>query len=343
MFFAAIKYTLALVVFFLFLYFFIKTRTTKPALPVSSRLPFTIPSWVMVREWHVAAFFFIALFFMLIALANPQWSTQESAITKSDIPREGSAFFLLIDVSSSMEEKVSDVKKIDLTKQAAQEFIEGSDHARDLIGLATFARACSVVSPLTLDHNALLQKLGGVTPVTSENVDGTSIGYALFKTINLFIATKYYAEKEQKSLFSIHNAAIIIFTDALQSPHPHDKDHPFRFIRTESALQYAKQNGLRVYVIEVDPIMNSAQFRQENDRLRQYVAETGGELFIAQDNFPVTKILESIEKEQGVTYLEARVQKKPVYESFAPVCLAFACLFFGVAVLLETLVVRQVP
>lgn len=360
MFFTLLRSLIAIVVFVWAC--FLAKKKPRPSLPISNRLPFarSMPSSIL-RERMITFLLLATLFFMLLAFINPKYPSTEMQKEghKIELPREGNAIFILIDISGSMADSIhveengmrTTIKKSRLVKEAARQFIEGSSqfagHQKDLIGLVTFARVASVLSPLTLDHRALLKKLAAIHPVTEERIDGTSIGYAIFKTVSLVVATKYYAEThpEQAATFSIKNASIIVLTDGLQSPNPNDRNNPFRFMRVEDGVAYAKENGIRVYIAEIDPVINLPQFHEETQRLRKNVEATGGTLFIATEEMPVTKILEKIDAlEAGVHYVKPQIATtQHVFVSFAPLCLIVALVSFSIALLLETVIIREAP
>ena len=125
-----------------------------------------------------------ALIACIVALARPQWGLETTKIYS-----EGIAIAMVVDISSSMgaidleidEEKVN---RLDVVKGAFREFVEGDDkevggREGDLIGMFTFARYADSLSPLTLDHEALVKVLEEVKIVGLPEEDGTAIGDAL--------------------------------------------------------------------------------------------------------------------------------------------------------------------
>ena len=126
----------------------------------------------------------LALIACIVALARPQWGLETTKIYS-----EGIAIAMVVDISSSMgaidleidEEKVN---RLDVVKGAFREFVEGDDkevggREGDLIGMFTFARYADSLSPLTLDHEALVKVLEEVKIVGLPEEDGTAIGDAL--------------------------------------------------------------------------------------------------------------------------------------------------------------------
>lgn len=141
-----------------------------------------------------------------LAMADPHLlmlkGKKPPPLQRMNVPTEGIAIYLVLDQSGSMKEKVegSNLTKIDILKNFTRDFIKGNPSVglpgrpNDLIGLIFFARAAQIEAPLTLDHNAILDRLSHFDAVKTEEEDGTSIGYALFKAVNLIAATRDYAE-----------------------------------------------------------------------------------------------------------------------------------------------------
>lgn len=136
----------------------------------------------------------LVLALCVVALARPQWGQQVTRIY-----RDGIAIVMVVDVSSSMgalDLQIGDepANRLDVVKETFRGFIEGggegegeggrggepeSGREGDLIGMVTFARFGDNLSPLTLDHDALLLALDEIDIVQVSEEDGTAIGDAL--------------------------------------------------------------------------------------------------------------------------------------------------------------------
>ncbi len=102
------------------------------------------------------------------------------------------------------------ISKADLMKRLTESFIDGRPN--DLIGLVTFARMANILAPLTLDRQALLDQLHKVQVVKDESIDGTGIGYAIYKTASTIAATRHFGEqlpKNQRPAYTINSNVII--------------------------------------------------------------------------------------------------------------------------------------
>jgi Ca-activated chloride channel family protein len=123
----------------------------------------------------------LALF--IVALARPQWVESETTIKASGVD-----IIIALDLSQSMEAEDrgfeingKQVNRLTLAKDVVQRFI--SRRPSDRIGLVAFASEAFTASPLTLDHDFLLQNLERLELGT---IDGsrTAIGSALSTAVN---------------------------------------------------------------------------------------------------------------------------------------------------------------
>jgi Ca-activated chloride channel family protein len=158
--------------------------------PVSAELARLRPS--AAARLHAALPWLRALVVSLavLALAGPQWGVETTKIE-----REGIAVAMVIDTSSSMsaidlrlEDRPSN--RLEVVKATFRDFVTGSDlgldgRGGDAIGMVTFARYADNISPPTLDHEALLGLLEQVGIVAMPTEDGTAIGDAIVRAIDL--------------------------------------------------------------------------------------------------------------------------------------------------------------
>ena len=118
------------------------------------------------------ALLFLSLAFFVIALARPRLGKSLTQLEASGID-----IMLVLDVSGSMLIKDFTVggdpaTRVDAVREVTRKFIEGRPN--DRIGLIAFAGRPYVVSPMTLDHDWLLQNLDRIRVGLVE--DGTAIG-----------------------------------------------------------------------------------------------------------------------------------------------------------------------
>jgi Ca-activated chloride channel homolog len=168
----------------------------------------------------------LAAALMIVGLARPQRQNSRVEVTANGID-----IVLGLDVSGSMQ--ALDFKaagrrlnRIAIVKTVVSKFIE--ERPSDRIGLIAFAGAPYLVSPLTLDHDWLLQNLervdvGGVD-------DGTAIGSAIASAVNHLRDTRAKSK------------VVILLTDGVNNT---GKIAPI------AAAEAAKALGVKVYTIGV--------------------------------------------------------------------------------------------
>ena len=319
------------------------------------------------------ALYFSALIFFSIAFINPRlfFEKHPNSGPHSSPPKEGIAIYLILDQSGSMKEQVvmqSGPKglymttKIDLLKDVSKKFIDGdpsiglTGRPNDLIGLVYFARAARVVVPLTFDHRVLLRQLDDFKEVGDKDQDGTSIGYAIYKTANMIVATKHYAEElaakrdsKEAPSYSIKNSVMILITDGLQDPNPLDKGKRFRNIDVPEAAAYANENEIRLYIINVEPKMNEESFAPYQHIMQKAAQLTGGQFYMVDMTSGLEQIysqIDHLEKSHLEQSAIVDVEKRPDLfhrASLAPYLASIGLLCFLVGVILETLILRRIP
>ena len=148
-----------------------------PALGQLASLP---PSWPARLRRALPGLRALVLILAIVALARPQWGVEATKIQ-----REGIAVAMVVDVSSSMgalDLQLGDrqANRLDVVKATFRDFVTGDGvqvgRDGDIIGMITFARYADALSPLTLDHDALLGLLDQVEIVALPDEDGTAIG-----------------------------------------------------------------------------------------------------------------------------------------------------------------------
>lgn len=279
-------------------------------------------------------------------------------------PKKGTAIYLILDQSGSMEEKIplssgwgtsGEISKLDLMKKVAKDFIE--KRPNDLIGMVTFARTAQVLSPLTLDHQTLLKILARLDIMRIKDQDGTGIGYAIYKTANIIVATRHFAEeraREGKPYYDIIATTIVLITDGLQDPNQLDAGSQWRAMGVVEAAKYAASNGIRVYVVNVDPALAEEKYALQRHEIAKAAQVTGGKFFQSQkaeNLIAIFKEIESMEKTALPPDIEAENAARggekevspPMEVSYAKpfIILALACL--TLAVLLDALWLRKIP
>lgn len=124
----------------------------------------------------------LALLFLGLALARPQWG-----VVEEEIKRKGEDVVFLLDVSKSMLAKDVQPNRLERSKLAIRDFIHR--HAGGRVGLVAFAGDAFLWCPLTLDYDAFEETLGELSP-ESLNVPGSDIASALFASRGAFEKTE---------------------------------------------------------------------------------------------------------------------------------------------------------
>jgi Ca-activated chloride channel homolog len=129
------------------------------------------------RRWR-SVLWLVALAFLLIALARPQWGTEVQTIEQ-----EGLQVMVALDISNSM--LAADIKPDRLTR-AKLEISDLMDRLKgDEIGLVLFSGASFVQFPLTTDYNTARMYLDSVNP-NAISRQGTAIGEAIGTAVTAF-------------------------------------------------------------------------------------------------------------------------------------------------------------
>lgn len=306
--------------------------------------------------------FALALLSFLLALIDPHFASQEKQKLPDQLPTEGIAIYLLLDQSGSMAEKVpvkvngedQIASKISLLKGVTKTFIQGDPeaklpgHQNDLLGLIAFARTAKILSPLTLDHRPILNQLDHFDNVHSPDEDGTAIGYAIFKTVNLIKATKHFANdliKQGKPAYLIKNAIIVIVTDGFQYPSPRDKGNRLRNIDLDEASAFAKENGVKLYLINIDPNIEQPDYQPQRNQMKRITEATGGKFYILANENSLQSVYSEIDRLEksklpdNVTETIITTRKA----SFFPFFVTLGLLLLAVSIFLNTTILRQIP
>ena len=273
----------------------------------------------------------LALGCFILALARPQ-----TAETLSHSEASGIDIMLALDVSGSMLAEDINIgrdhaNRIEAVKKITGDFIEG--RPADRIGIVAFAGRPYLVSPLTLDHDWLLQNLERVRIGLAE--DGTAIGSALASCAN-----RLKDRKESKSKI------IILLTDGGNNAGK---------ITPPTAAEAAKTLGIKIYTIGVGsngmaPIPVTDQFGRKVTRmipadvdiplLKQLAQIGGGEFFRATDGHALEDIFKQIDKlEKTTVEFSEKKRTNDLFEWF----LAVGAALLTTHMLLDQTIWRRIP
>lgn len=218
---------------------------------------------------------------LIVALARPQFGT-----TTAEVEASGVDIMLAVDVSSSMLAEgleAPGVNRLDAVKSVLEDFVE--KRPNDRLGLVAFAGDPWLVSPLTLDHDWLIQNLERVKIGMVE--DGTAIGSAVAT------GTARLQDTDAES------RVLVLLTDGANNAGS---------VQPALAAEAARALGVKVYTVGVgseDPrpvritdaqgTPRIVELGVESDTLRTIADETGGRYFLASDASALASIYDEID------------------------------------------------
>lgn len=256
------------------------------------------------------------LMFVVVALARP--------VGRDPLPltTEGIDIVLCLDISSSMRATDMDEKRtrLDVAKESAAAFISGRPN--DRIGLVCFARYPDLRCPLTLDHRALQNFLGGVEMVDEEGPeDATGIGTAVAQAAHVL------GTSEAKS------KVVILLTDGEENVATEDTPGEIAPIH---AAQLCKELDVRVYTVAAGIGRRSragAVVPLDTRQVQRVASKTGGRFFAARDAEAVSGVYAAIDRLEKVTFDEPHFR---IVDRFLPFLVAAVTLLLGACVLQST-------
>src|SRR5512137_379331 len=175
----------------------------------------------------LAALRWLTLALLIVALAQPRLTQSETKVTASGVD-----IAVALDMSGSMASEDFEVgrqrlNRLAMAKEVLKKFID--KRPSDRIGIVAFATQAFIASPLTLDHEFLLQNLARLQLGTISD-KSTAIGSALSTAINRL--------RELKSKSKI----VILMTDGQNNA---GKVSPL------TVAEAAQKLGVKVYTIGV--------------------------------------------------------------------------------------------
>jgi Ca-activated chloride channel family protein len=272
----------------------------------------------------------LAMALWIIAIARPRMGQSFQRIQASGID-----IVLALDVSRSMLAEDFTIgseraNRLQAVQQITQKFIE--NRPADRIGIVAFAGKPYLVSPLTLDHDWLLQNLERIRIGLVE--DGTAIGSAIAS------ATNRLKERDSKSRI------LVLLTDG---------DNNAGKITPATAAEAAKTLGIKIYTIcagsrgfapiPVPDMFGRTVYRNikvevDEGTLKQVAAIGGGQFFRAEDSASLNSIFKQIDQLEKTTIeLDRYMQYRELYLWPA----AAGCLLLVLHLLLRQTVLRRLP
>jgi Ca-activated chloride channel homolog len=252
----------------------------------------------------------LGLCLLITGMARPQAGKAETRITG-----EGIAIEIVLDISGSMEAidfqlEGRDVSRLDAVKHVIEEFALGSrasglsGRPDDLLGLVAFGGFADSKCPLTLDHGALVDIVRGLEipkPIRDGRgrvINAQSLQEELATAIGDGVALAVDRLRGAKAKSKV----IILLTDG---------DCNAGVVDPREAARIALESGMRLYTIGIgrngtvpipqedafgNRVLVPAQFRIDEDLLRE-MAQTGkGRYFHASDSDGLAQVYAEIDK-----------------------------------------------
>jgi Ca-activated chloride channel family protein len=263
----------------------------------------------------------LALACLILALARPQIKNVQSR-NKG----EGIDIVLCLDVSGSMLSQDFAPNRLEVAKEVASDFVKS--RPVDRLALVIFSGESYTLSPLTTNHEVILQQIKSLKSGMLQ--DGTLIGEGLAKSI------------ERLSSVGAKSKVVILMTDGKEEA------PDTRIIDPLTALQIAKVKGVKVYTVGMAGTPDE-QLRNPNvtatsnldDALLQRIGrETGGAYFRARDKEGLQIIYSQIDRLEKSSF--ERITKTRVEEQFVYLLLA-ALSFLLLEGLLRYTILRTFP
>ncbi len=262
----------------------------------------------------------LTLALLILAFARPQLGD-----TTTETLASGIDILLAVDVSGSMEAldftlQGKAANRLDVVKSVIHQFVE--QRPNDRIGLLAFAGRPYMVSPLTLDHDWLLQRLSVLSIGMVE--DGTAIGSAIGVGVNQL------QDREAKSRI------LILLTDGINNAGA---------VPPLMAAEAAEALRIKVYTIGAGtkgeapmPVVDGFGRKRlmrvkvdiDDETLGKVAAMTGAHYFRATDTESLEKVYGEINSMETTT---RTIKKFENYQEIFPWLVGAALLFLGLELL----------
>jgi len=286
----------------------------------------------------------LGLCLAVTGLARPQSGKSESRITG-----KGIAIEIVLDVSGSMESldfqlDGDDVSRLAAVKHVINEFVIGSRKSGlagrpdDLIGLVAFGGFADSKCPLTLDHGALVDIMQGLEiPKPVRDRQGRVINaQSLQEELSTAIGDGVALAADRLRGANAKSKVIVLLTDG---------DNNAGAVDPREAAAIAKESGIKLYTIGIgrngvvpipqedefgNRVLVPAQFKIDEELLRDMAQTGGGEYFHASDSERLSEVYAEIDKLEKSQFEEMKYSEySELFPWFAGPGLALV-LFVGV-------------
>jgi Ca-activated chloride channel family protein len=325
-------------------------RRRKPAAVFSSIADLKqLPITAMQRFRRLLPWIYgLGILLTTVGLARPQSGKSESRITG-----EGIAIELVLDISGSMEAvdfqlEGRDVSRLEAVKHVIGDFVLGSPdndlrgRADDLVGVVAFGGFADSKCPLILDHGALVDIVDGLKipkPVRDRRgrvINAEALQEELATAIGDGVALGVDRLRNSKAKSKV----LVLLTDG---------DSNAGVVDPREAATIAKELGIKVYSIGIGrngvvpvpqedefgrTVLVPAEFRIDEELLREIAQTTGGTYFHASDSEGLAEVYAQIDRLEKSQFEESKYSEyTELFRWFAGSGLA---LILAVNILFET-------
>ena len=275
-----------------------------------------VDAWRSKTVLMVRGLPWLVLAIAILALARPQQGLQQS-----EVESRGVDIILALDISPSMRvDDMGGASRLDVARATAIDFVRGRPH--DRIGVVAFAGAAFTQSPLTLDHETLVDLIRQIDFGMAE--DGTAIGMGL--------ATSVQRLKESRTVSKV----VVLLTDG---------ENNRGAIDPITAAELASALGVKVYTVLVgrptmarvrvdDPVFGPSFVLQpvnvDEAPLIEIAKRTGGRFFRAGDATALAGIYGEVDRLERAP-IRAVVFRE--YRDLGPTLLGWSALVLALAIL----------
>lgn len=256
----------------------------------------------------------VALAALIVGLARPQ-----EGLALTFVPEEGIDVVAVLDVSSSMTFATPDAPtRLIAAKRVVEEFVETLEG--DRVGLVIFQSRALVLSPLTLDHSALIRAVRDVRSGLLK--DGTAIGLGLAEALNLLRDSQ------------ARGRVIVLLTDGQNNAGD---------VFPTDAAQIAKALGVRIYTIgftATSSVLIQSFSGVDVETLRAIAEITDGAYYSTSTQDELSAAYATISDQE-----RSRVGERQfaTFQEFAPWLIALAVALLAAEAVLRATTFRRYP
>jgi Ca-activated chloride channel family protein len=309
---------LALLLSLIPLLWWLRRPRRAPALRLSSFLPIAAlqPTWRVRVVPLLYLLRIVAFVLVVVALARPQRGE-----ANAEVQNRGIDIVLAQDLSGSMSAAWGPQTgagphetRLSASKRLAAQFVR--ERKDDRIGLIGFESETRLLSPLTDDHDALVDIIGRMANGEDGLPDGTAIGAGLSSALNILRGS------------NSRSRVIVLLTDGEENVHQ---------IEPSEAAKLAQSLGIRVYTVG---IIDPRTMEVDANVLKGIAEPTGGAYFPATSPQALSGVYARINQLVKTTTVQTHFYR---YDELAPWLLVPALLLLLVEAFLNNVLLRRAP